>query len=110
MQFVPIDIIPKRHPYILYRAIKPGKRKLSPVQETILQSFEEGKWYVSEKERIDSLRAMVHKGWLIEGVIKPLTDKKDASDCDEQVLLDIIFGKIVQPLTIWRLATEEDYE
>lgn len=108
MKEVPLDIIPQRHPYIFYRSIKSGKRKLSPTQQSILEKFEEGKWYKSERESIASLNAMLRKGWLIEGTIKPLTDKKDPSDCDGQVLLDIIFGKIVQPITIWRLATEED--
>ena len=107
---VPIAIIPQRNPYVFYRAIKPGKRKLSPTQESILEKFEEGKWYKSEKESIASLNAMLRKGWLIEGTIKSLTDKKDPSDCDGHVLLDIIFGKILQPITIWRLATEEDDE
>jgi len=104
----PIDIIPLRHPYIFYRSMKRGRRKLSPTQEKILETMEEDKWYAQDKERVDSLHAMVDKGWLIRGTIKPLTDRKDPSDCHEQVLLDIIFGKILQPLTIWRLATEEE--
>ena len=103
--------LPKGHwPYLLYRAVKPTRRKPSQPQQRIIDQMRPGVWYESElgKESIKSCRALVNAGWCeMACVARKDKDGQLRLAVPEDILLDVVLGlSKKQPFEMYRIANK----
>lgn len=91
-----------KYPYRFWIAKKLGTRKPSPAQQNILDQMQKGVWYEKEhKDRIESLDALTHKGWIMQARLHIHED-------DQTALLQLLFdGGADAPFMAFRLRDPE---
>lgn len=92
--------------YNLYRGTGENRNDITMPQRRVLSQMEFGKWYERGTFSWETLNALLSKGMIIEG----RSTKYDGLKTEDMLLKAIFTPDNKDPLTIYRLATQEDFK